>query len=1462
MARYSSVLVPYSLYSTGVYGSGDIPDLRLKYLVALPTDRYRSHLDGDGNSVFGRVTLFWDSYANLGSDIKILRSTHGPAVTHNDPYCPVIAATKQSFKVVGTTVRYDNGYTVVSTDAPHLLKSGDTVTISGTGTADGTWVITTVLNPAQFAFLHTTLSGETSTTGGSVLIRVGRDSLPTFGVGERSYTDTSVIPGIEYHYSLFVEDPTPGVTDWSYGGTATIRVPKDFESFQRLIDILPPYLTNQQFDLGGIPTVDTLRDTDYDLRTDTPASMTKLLAGLGWVWDDLRTDLTGASRLWDPQQIPNSALPHALATMGIDTSPSLNNRALRSMLSNSDTINGSKGTSRGIIALAESITGMSASVGSGYNLMPTVDDAEFYGGTGHWVASPVGADKSTITSRNLTSSNPGYSGGDTVSAIAYISPAGPATGDSPTTGSNALAIPAVSPYLSTNPVLHLGFGAAVQSVSPNTYSTSLVYKIDTVFAHGLEVGDVVTMHNDFPLNNTTTNPAMIVTDVPSATSVTVKLEKDISSTNFSGFFGSGTSGTPWNLLCCVPGRRNPFAVANGIAVQPNTSYTLSFEESLTSGTTAQAAIEVYYYDDFGTYLGKYSLGTLSGYEAAVSYNNTDIAYNATGLTLLTAASWTKVVVPVTTIDGAKYMAVKLGPTGISDYTVTHYFRRFMVTKGSAQYNYQSPRMVSIDLNSSGSTSAWGAPRTNLVLDPGFESSGALTVTSPNTAASDSTVYRLGSKSYKTTVGSGSTDNRVGTYAVTLPSTGTYTASSYWQSNNQTASNTSVRLTLDGYVNGYSSYEYSPNTTSASIVAPPVSPVAFCGGPDNTYTTSAQWMTTNKTQWYDQQAALEVVLANASDTTNVVGYRSGVIFPKSYDDGNSGRVPVSVGSTYRAGAWVRMPTNSAPVGVSVLWYDTAGNFVSETLDDSLTVLLPSTNSRDYTWVSTTATAPSTKNPYLVQVTAGSSTGTSRKLTTSGTHGLVLGDVITIATGDTNYDGTYTLSNLTSVASSGTSSTTTRTITTAASHGLIVGDTVVISFGDVNYDGTFTVATVPTSTTFTYTASTSTASAATLTRTSVTGLALASPTAIRYTGSTSTGSAATLSTYPNITASRGVAAAVISVYVSAMTSDLLGKSMYVTCPTFTLASAPEIIAFQSTGSLLYNYISNPSFETNTAGWLAANSATIARSTTVTYDGKYSLAATVTGNQSGAGFQFSVTAGVTYTATAWVKPGNTPVYLSLQGTPFSPSAIGPTTTGSGWQSLTVTGTAVATGIATIYLVTTTAPSSGSDVFYIDNIVVEYGSTGTDSTNAGWKRSYTTFNVSNPNDLTMNITGRAMGSSPAVGAIYNSDSWMVESGDVLMSYFDGSSAFQTAPYYAGWSGTANASTSISGKTLPSNAVADNSMAVHTMAVGHLKNQLSNNVAVGTPYRVTLNGFVDNTSTPVSSIDPSFTKTYVSTIY
>lgn len=1222
MARYSTVLLPYSLYDSSIYGDGDNPDLRIKYFRALPTDSARKHLDADGRSVFGRVTVFWDTFSSTGFDVKILRSTHGPAITHNDPFCTVVAATKQQFDIADVgAMRFADGFTVVSTTAPHLLRVGDTVTIGGNDIADGTWVVNSVPNPAQFGFRHTVAQAG-SATGGAVTVEVGRFPLPKFGVGEKYFTDTSVVPGVEYHYSLFLEDPSPAVTEWHYAGSTTIRAPKDFNSFQRLIDITPSYLTNNRIEIDGVPSVDALRDTDYDLMPSTEANMTKVFAGMGWVWDEIRTDLAAVSRPWSAYLLPDAALAPALDTVGITNVAALSNRSLRMLLDNSAAINKARGTSNSLATLAECYTGMSASISGGYNIMPSVDDAEFHWSPGHWVCSPAGVDNATSGARSLTSTSPVYSGGDTVAPGVFISPESEATLDTATTASTALTFAGTD----AESEVHVGFGAAVSGVSPSTYTASKTYTIETHFPHGLEPGDSVTMTSVFPMNNETSFPYMIVTSVPSPTTVVVLLRTDISPGDYNTFFGDGT---PYNMLAMMPGRRNPFAVSNGVAIEPRTTYTFSHEGTFhpSSEETVTPSTEAYFFDAYGNYLGRHILGGESSYDSGLAYDDGTTSYDASAPAAYEVGNFSKFSITFTTPEKSRYMALRVRVL-TADTTLTHYLRRFCVVEGGTAYPYQSPRLVSLDLTSAPSATTWGPPRTNLIFDPSFADGRTLSLGSDMTGAAGTF---SGKNGYQITVGTGATTNAIGSSDVALPGAGTYTASAYYAGSNADARTTSVRLTLGGFTDGYAAWEYPDNTLTNSTSTPPVEVRTHLEGPARgSLPVTGEWLTDNKDLWYDQQPVFAVALPDAEDRSDILNQRVVAELMRTSGGGSSSRVTVSKGTEYRGGVFVRVPSATARVGVAINWYDTAGRLL-ETSPGRSVVLLPTNKARDYSWVTATGSPSNKVNVSEVTVLTATSSGTTRTITTEQGHGLASGNEVTVVIGDAAYDGTYTV-------------------------------------------------TVTGSDTFTYTAT------------------------------SSTSSSATLSTYPRISVERGVATATLSVYIVRMTDDLCGQEFLITCPSLLPSKAPEVFEFLSA---------------------------------------------------------------------------------------------------------------------------------------------------DLSNNTLERAHIKFRVSDPTNLTLSIGGRAMGTSPVEGAVYFTDDWLVESGDLLLGYFDGSADYQIAPYYAGTNDDGTAST---GRTLPQNAVADFTDGHVNATIGLLKAELPNNIAFGIPYRVTINGQINNV--PVSSIDPTFNRTYQPSLY
>lgn len=143
-----------------------------------------------------------------------------------------------------------------------------------------------------------------------------------------------------------------------------------------------------------------------------------------------------------------------------------------------------------------------------------------------------------------------------------------------------------------------------------------------------------------------------------------------------------------------------------------------------------------------------------------------------------------------------------------------------------------------------------------------------------------------------------------------------------------------------------------------------------------------------------------------------------------------------------------------------------------------------------------------------------------------------------------------------------------------------------------------------------------------------------------------------------------------------------------------------------SVRTNLITNPSFETNTTGWVAFQS-TITRDTSEFYIGSASLKSVFTGVGSSS-IVADVTASQTYTASIWVKvPAGNAFRLDLTERTSASDYVGiaqTTATGTGaWQRVTATRTFGSTGVkASVELVSTIAQT-----IYMDAVQLEQSST-----------------------------------------------------------------------------------------------------------------------------------------------------------
>jgi hypothetical protein len=146
---------------------------------------------------------------------------------------------------------------------------------------------------------------------------------------------------------------------------------------------------------------------------------------------------------------------------------------------------------------------------------------------------------------------------------------------------------------------------------------------------------------------------------------------------------------------------------------------------------------------------------------------------------------------------------------------------------------------------------------------------------------------------------------------------------------------------------------------------------------------------------------------------------------------------------------------------------------------------------------------------------------------------------------------------------------------------------------------------------------------------------------------------------------------------------------------------------------NLVTNPNFETDTAGWSNGGGATLARSTAIFHSGTASMSVTMgtpTTDYAVYSPTYPLVASTTYTASIWVYGPAREARLMMAwqasgvdvGTPvFSPSQ---TLVANTWTRLSISGT-VPAGATGGYLLFRSSDKQSGDVFYIDDVLLEPG-------------------------------------------------------------------------------------------------------------------------------------------------------------
>lgn len=476
---------------------------------------------------------------------------------------------------------------------------------------------------------------DTGLTGAGVdTVSYGRVSPPT---DLRHFlTDESVIPGRDYYYSIYLIDP--GIYDnndlvdrWTPAAFVRAMAPRNHKSTDKMLKALPSYMVSTDVPIG----VYEVTGTSEPELSNPAATLPQYLAGLAWEWDYVTTDADRIKNLWNPVSAPTRTVKALVESLGLPYEPSFGDSRARALLEYVDTIHGYSGAQDGIVALAEALSGATASISIGSNLMLDIQDASFTTGIGHWDAALT-----TTTTNPISNDTSLLAPSDVVFAIDQ-SPAACASW-SRTSGTKAI--------LSASGVANSGI----------KHSSNFV-RVTTSLAHGLLVGDVIQISG---ASDSAFNSTWIVEEVFDSTSY-----------GFSLTGSTATSASFGRTIAPADTYANPFALSQGVPVNSETSYVVSFNAVASSSTSV--SLSVIWYDIRGNKISTSSVCTAS----------------------VGTSSWETFYGTTTSPSRARFAVLSLSSTVSSSLTI--YLDKFNFYFNDSRTDpiaYEEPRTVTVVLS--------------------------------------------------------------------------------------------------------------------------------------------------------------------------------------------------------------------------------------------------------------------------------------------------------------------------------------------------------------------------------------------------------------------------------------------------------------------------------------------------------------------------------------------------------------------------------------------------------------------------------------------------------------------------------------------------------------------------------------------------------------------------------------------
>lgn len=198
----------------------------------------------------------------------------------------------------------------------------------------------------------------------------GNVSRSYFIDGEDNPSDVPFVPGRQTYYRFFL------FTDqnvWRVSGSITVTIPSDHNAQGKFMNTLPRVFTSsEKTPLGAI---------------DTSSDLYKFIDGLMFTFEESLTFLDLLRPRHTGLETPIQLIPGERSTYGLTPEQSLPTKNQKRLVREALYMYTHKGTELGLGTYVESLTGFSPTITVSNNLLLSVQDSTFYGGTGNWVAT-------------------------------------------------------------------------------------------------------------------------------------------------------------------------------------------------------------------------------------------------------------------------------------------------------------------------------------------------------------------------------------------------------------------------------------------------------------------------------------------------------------------------------------------------------------------------------------------------------------------------------------------------------------------------------------------------------------------------------------------------------------------------------------------------------------------------------------------------------------------------------------------------------------------------------------------------------------------------------------------------------------------------------------------------------------------------------------------------------------------